>query len=613
MHMSAWWKIPLILIAWTLCAPVQARSLFRAPADTAAPFRREALPLDVDTMTSLSRQLTNLGIAAGRSSEPATRRAGAQLFALATALDPANRQSREAAKRLEEGNAPELPANDQLANDRTRAWSFWSWLTMEQADPDAQAFAACLGDALATADPEASKAEALHKAGEKGRWSSWVPDLSDYQPSKPRLPGQGNSETPDNGGKPGEPKPNQETPRIRLKTADVVMFLNYSDSNQKTFSGLTPVHLNAWTQEPAYQGSNSPFSIQVAGVEEAWHIAKGRDAVLAALHKAHGNLPTNGRVALAFGNKLSYSVPLNDDAFSGPAAVLANAALTGKAPPNDLIIFGAIRTDGKFGLLKRPWEPLLTLNQGSTGRLIVPKDALDLVTGLLVLEKPQFFLRHEVFMAANFTELVEQATPPADGPLAEAIAKFAEIRSRSEGKQVGQFVANPFTRQRLGEITQLCPNHLSARLLFLQASGKRPVHFSTPNLAREIRRCLTPLAWIASADHHTILAPKVETTHAECRKELDAVAYHTDFNDRSLHEQALALVNSLRTMARIIHHAGGPTTTYVWGARDTAVAPQIRQFHTEYTNLFKRLDELSTDNDVPQPQPPPPPPPKPQS
>ena len=614
MNAAAWWRT--ILMTLTLLAAVHGKSLFRAPTDAATPFRRDGLPLDVDTINGLANSLTDLGLAAGRSPEAPLRRAGAQLFALAAALDPANRRAGDAAKRLEAGDFPELPTADQLAAARARAWGIWSWLASPEAGPDGQAFAACLGDAMATVDPHHPKAEPLHGAGEKGHWSTWVGELADYQEPKTRKPDDADSGTAKNGGKTDGGKTGDHSPpngpaQIRLKSAEVTMYLSYVDASTKTtLSGVVPVHMTASTQEPVSNsgsggsGSTPPahhnFSLQVTGVGEAWHVAKSQAAVLAALQKTHGNLPTNANVQLEFGKKIDYSVPLNDDAYSGPAAVLANAALTGKPPVEDLIVFGAIRGDGDFGTLKRPWEPLLSLAQGNSGRLIVPKEALDLLTGLLVLEKPEFFLQHEVFAAANFPQLVEQATPPEQGPLAEAIDKFAEIRRVGEGKPVGQFLAHPATRQRLSEILQLYPDHLSARMLLLQGSGRRPVKFSTANLAREIRRALKPMVWIPTADARGILAAKVESAHTDCRRNLDHLASCVDLQDRQLHEQALALANNLRTMARTIHHSGPPTSTYSqWGPRDKDVAPQIRQIANEHRAYMKRLDDLSADDGAP--------------
>ena len=93
-------------LAFALLAFVAVvRAEFVPPAEGPVPFRRDKLPVDVDTMTALSRQVTVLAEAeAGETAEQ--RRAVAQMAALALALDPSNRQARDLVAAAEKGEKP---------------------------------------------------------------------------------------------------------------------------------------------------------------------------------------------------------------------------------------------------------------------------------------------------------------------------------------------------------------------------------------------------------------------------------------------------------------------------------------------------------------------------
>lgn len=587
--------------AWLAVA--HAAGPFLPPAKDAAPFHRDSLPIDLDTMSSLSRQLAGLGIEAARADRSSRRRAGAQLFALAEVLDPANRNAPESARQLAAGAAPTPPAPAQLASARNHAWQVWSWLSNPQAGPAAHAFAACLGDALATIDPGHPKAEALREKGEQGQWSGWIPEVAAYR-NADRAGNQTPPDAADKGGQttppqnPAHPPSPAKAARIQLKEASVGAPLYYYDSSsQKTLSGRVPVKMTAWTEEPGGEGGGGRFSIRVAGVEDMQRLASSRDLLLGALKDLHGELPAGGHASFSLGDKLSYPVFGNQDAVWGPAAVLLHAALTGQAPAKDVIVSGVIQPQGKFGLPTRPWERLRMLEQGSSGRLLVPRQAADLLPGLLVLEKPEYFLNHEVLVAGTLGELLERAGTPTEGPLAEALAKFAEIRTVSQGKPTAQFVAHPSTRQRLTEVLQLHPDHMSARMLLLQGSGNRPAKFPTAILAREIRNAVKPMAWVQSTTVSQLDANKLDATHASCRAVLDALATKVDLRDRPLQDQALEAVNGLRTVAREVRRAGSVDTGNGWDPRDQLVGPGLRKMSAQYRALMEKLDELTGEDE----------------
>jgi hypothetical protein len=592
----------LIAAAGWLLLPADG-ALFQAPAEVAAPFRPVGLPIDVDTIHSLSRQLVVLGVEAAKAPEPSRRRAGCQLLAVAAALDPLNREARDVAKQLAADGSPVAATRGDPQQARAEVWQLLEWLGSDQAGQDGQTLAGFIGDAMAVIDPDNPRVPGLRQKGEDGRWARWVPDLAAFQEAKPPEPERGGA------GRESTSPPEAKTAGVRLKQAQVLMPVFYYGAEGELASGVLPLRLTAWMDRES-DIERSQMELQIVGMEEGDRLARIRQPLLKLLRDVHGPVPAAAHAMLSLGNKASYAFRTNGTAISAPAAVLLDAAFSGRAPVAGLSVLGALNDQGAMMPPSKPWERLLMMDAHSGGRLIVPKQMSDMLGGLLVLEKPEFFVKHEVLTAANFKELVERAGTPESGSLADALEKFAEIRRVGEGKPVGQFVAHPSTRQRLAEVVQLCPDHSSARMLLLQGGGNRPRCFSKDQLAREIRRSVQPMAWFRETNGHNLDMQALVRTHEACRKELDPLASKVDIQDRPLYEEAIEVVNYLRTLRPLLRRVEETEYKYRWDAMQKLVVPQATTMRTAYGHLMEQLDELTGEDEY-QPGTPPPVPPRP--
>ena len=138
---------------WAITAMTLVAGNFAPPAEGPVAFRRDRLPLDADTMATLSRQLVTL--AQGLDAETAVnRRAAAQMLALATALDPGNGKAREVLAGFQNGSHPPAADAEQLEKSRERVWQDIAWLETPEAGGEGQALAACLADVLVVSDPK---------------------------------------------------------------------------------------------------------------------------------------------------------------------------------------------------------------------------------------------------------------------------------------------------------------------------------------------------------------------------------------------------------------------------------------------------------------------------
>jgi hypothetical protein len=187
--------LPLLCVV-----PLPLAAEFVAPAEGPVPFRRDKLPVDVETMESLSRQLT-LFTGARVADDADELRAVAQMAALALALDPVNRDTRALIDSLKAGGAPAAAEAEEVERARNRAWQVLGWLEMPEAGADGQALAACLGDVMAMADPHHPKARERRSAGEQGAWKGWVADEAAFGPketeTKPEMDEQEGADDPE--------------------------------------------------------------------------------------------------------------------------------------------------------------------------------------------------------------------------------------------------------------------------------------------------------------------------------------------------------------------------------------------------------------------------------
>jgi hypothetical protein len=511
---------------------------FVPPAEGPVPFRRDKLPVDVDTMTALSRQVTVL--AASETGEDAgERRAVAQMAALALALDPANRQAREVIAAAEKGEKPSEPASDELERARNRAWQTLSWLEMPEAGPDGNALAACLGDVLAVADPRHPKAK--ERAGEKGAWKDWVAAKDAFQTKQPVKPVEPEPPT----------EPEKTTPALTLANLELPMPL-WVQNIETGVESMQAVKVS-------FQGEvtgKGPTELEVPGEGVSQRLAKPFRALEAAMEARHGSFPEGLKITLGFGGKVPYSLSRNGAALTGTTALLLEGALTGKVPA--AYTLAQVGEGGKLELPPKFWHSLRALSaMPGGGRLILPEQAADFLPALLTMDDAAFFMKREVLLASTVDELCDLAAAVQEGPAGEAMKRFSEIRKVGEGKALGTFVSHPATQQRLKEITDAFPQHMSARMLALQGSGNRARFLPRPVLAREIRTALEPTAVLATLEvkySDDNVDHGLDKAHEASRTVLDSLsaAGYVDIRDRDLLKSAMEVTDTLRSLARLL-------------------------------------------------------------
>ena len=556
-------KIPIrsffTAVIFTLIAgTLRAEPVFVSPTEAMPPFRRDKLPIDTDAMVSLSQTMTLLSRSVSMAEAPQLR-AAAQALALALALDPANSAARDILSSISGRKSLGNPDPKDLTRAKDQVWQLNKWLASPEAGNDGNLLAALLGDAAAALDPEHPAASEWRKSGERGKWDGWVAPVTAFEKRKP-------IEKPVIAiNNPNSPKPvpnNKLSFELKSTSASIGAVLYDYQPNTDTFI-LGPVALsmeaksNSVSEEGEQQREN--LRINVSCVEAVrWDVSEKVSKpilnALAELHNVDKNQLPQADIRISTGKAGTYSIRRNGEDMTGPGFILANSALTGIAP--EAVFIG--RFDSEAKKLKLPnffWQKLTTLVNAPGGRLVVPAAAGEYLAALLAMEKPEFFMKYEVLLASSPEEAIRLCAMKPDPELAAILARFKEIKDKSDTAALGSYLDNVHVRKRLVEISQAAPYHLSAKLLAIQGAGSRPHFVEKKILAAEILAAFDPLNEYAEMDLLEMNKQKIdamETALEVSRERLGGIERYAEMRDKELIKAPADVIIDLRMMIRVI-------------------------------------------------------------
>jgi hypothetical protein len=450
---------------------------------------------------------------------------------------------------------------------------------------------------MAMADPHHPKARERRSAGEQGAWKGWVADEAAFRSketeTKPEMDEEEEADDPEeNEGKKAA---------LALRELSGAMPLWYFDKDLKQMKlAVVPVQLKASILEPDVDkdGDNDgdddkpkAFEVQVPGEGMTDRFTRAMHKVESAMKARHGSLPHGLQVRLNLG-KVDYSMPRNGEALTGTTALLIDSALSGKLPT--AITLAVVGEDGKLELPPRFWETLraLSASQSTGTRLILPKEASEFLTALVVMDEAAFFMKNEVLLADSVDDLCDFASPTPGEGIAEGLKRFEEVRKVGQGKALGTFAAHPATQQRLREVAEAMPDHASARMLALQGSGSRPRFLQQSVVALEIRSALEPIGFQMTEDSDDVDAENLEKVHEVSRAKLDGLAGFIDIRDRDLHKAATDFADSLRPLARLLLKKDGDANS---NELERKQEESYRSVRREYLRVMQELDQVVGD------------------
>lgn len=530
---------------WVVTSSCLWAGNFVAPAEGPVAFRRDKIPLDSDAMAGISRQM--VALARGLDGETAaSRRSAAQMLALAIALDPGNNQARSVISEFESGKHRRETDTEQLHKSLDRVRNYLAWLESPEAGSQGQALAACLADVVLVSNPNQSSVQA-----ERGAWKTWIADVTAFEPPPaPEMPTQADA-VPDTSGVPQS--------GFLLEKAQVFT-VTWTRTGTEAAGGwkqkISPLQMVAKPPKSKHE-KPMPFSISIGPNSEEGAFRELGQTLTRLLQSRHGTLPAGGQVLINGPDLGLQLVPQRRQSISAAAAVLADAAISGREP--DAVILGVVDESGAFELPTRFWDQLLALGPGDGGRLILPTAAAGYLPSLLALEKPQVFFDYEIMLAANFEQLLAFSAKNPDDAVVKSMASFREIREKAGTQPIGPYLANVFVRRRLVDLVQTDPAHFSAKMLAIQGAGNRPVHLTRNILASELRLAIEPMEWLMKAKANNLDPEelgRLGDTYEICRAQVDRLIRYASKEDRPMLDRVQDMVTGIRSMDRTARTGG---------------------------------------------------------
>lgn len=532
-------------------------------------FKLEKIPLQVHTIKEMSVQLLTLS-QRPQDKSAAQRRASAQMLALATRLDPMNQQAREAEIAIKKGKIIAPVDKDRELKAKSKLRVYRQWLSSPEAGKDANLLANHLVDATKTLNGNTINNVDLCN------WDGLVSNFyaAEEKPTQKKPEVAINKPTENQNTTGGNPQKKPKAPTVKfqitkLKCHAPLNTFSYKERfsleenrkiNKKVPShGISPINIAITNQlggddshTPSLQFSFSPQIPQDYNIEKNLQLGQTIDSTLKSLILSrHPNLP-NAKINIDF-NKSTYERS-NKLAVTAPIAVMLEASITKQPLRDDIHFCAAIKSDGKLSRPENFWRLIQILRKSETGgRLIVAEEGVELLIQLLVFGEPDFFTRWEVFSAATLDDAMHAATQTPPSNIDKAHKIFATIQGLTKKSEVTQLAVNKVVRQRLGEVVQLAPNHISAKVLLVQGGTKRPMRFSEKALAHELLPTITRIDQFMLREFNSRIpgSAKLKAFHKKLRAKLDPIERMIDRSHADLYESTVKLSNGFRRLMTV--------------------------------------------------------------
>ncbi|MEP4077769.1 hypothetical protein [Haloferula sp.] len=562
-------KLTLVLV---LAMSSLVGAAFVPPADGPVPFRRDKLPVDVDTMMALSKQLVVLA-AETNTKNPKEARRAAQMLGLSLALDPTNRRSLQLTKRLEGGSLGESAGSGEVDQATSRAWHLTGWLAQPEAGADGNALAACLTDILVSVDPGHPRAVERDGKGEQGKWKGWVAPLDAFKDAKKVVVSKDD--------KPEPPSNKVDKSALKIPEASVEIPLWYTEKESKKLV-FRPV---AVKMEAKISGDGKELWVKLPGENQSEQEAKVGKWLKTFLAGRYEGIPNGLGYRFSFPKGVTYSEGRNGKVLLGAILVLADSALSGKAPQG--MVFAEVDNDGSLKVPTRFWQTIRLLADQKPGRqLVLPASAKDFMPALITLDKAEFFFNFEVLMASDAASLCELASSSPPEKVVQAHAAFGSIRKARGSRSLGGFLTHSSTQQRLKQLISIFPDHVSARMLALRGTSQWPKRLTREIYAREIRAVMEPFGKYFKTDGWSKVDGKeLEANVDASREQLAAIEkLFASVSDRQeLHTRAMNVAKILSSLADDAKRSSSDDGSR-WDHE-----PAFREAWGEYVNTMRYL------------------------
>lgn len=258
--------------------------------------------------------------------------------------------------------------------------------------------------------------------------------------------------------------PSAEAPPVKLRTAALSLLL--LDAPTRSVAIARPASLEARAEQ---SGKNSaPVLTFSKGNQEM------ETALQCGIAGLRSQIPTFPAGLTVQYDLVGDYAKHEHDCAALACTVLLHSLVTGKELNPKIILCGGVGKDATITPAHALGLRLRTLPD--TGSVIIgvamesEADARDLA----LMGEPETLLRCEIIGLGNLTDALGLAAKEPADHFAKAHELFESVRIACGNTPLATFLKNPKVQQRLTEILQIAPQHLSARLLLQTALGKLP-------------------------------------------------------------------------------------------------------------------------------------------
>lgn len=479
--------------------PSSADPTFIPPDETYPLIDRGQIPLDIPAIESLAKDLATLADRPIPSKADGLR-VQAMLLALAQRLSPAQETAREVLLGLEEGSYNPVSSQEDRNEAKDRCLASTKWLLDRPKESVGQLLGQQILDVLSFVQPKHQLLRKHDSEGMAQRWQGVVASIERFGGGKlaPITP------MPPVVQKPDPSMPNPQTPPGEKKEPDFKLTEFLIDTPMITTNKLLGAYPNLTSlslvlREASNEGGKGKISFKP-------RLDKGdptAEALYSQLRDFFKNqkqeLPSNYNFHLGTGTAAHHK--LNQSNFVAPLAMMLDSALTGRTLKSNVILFAKLESDGSLTRPAESWKLIQALRKqrpAPNTRFLVPPEMEAELEGLLVQEDAAFLLRFEVIGCRDFSEARELFYTAGEIPsgLTQASVIYRDIVEKASPrmKDLGSFLVYDSVEKRLADAVRSHSHHLSAKVLFKQASGHRPDKFSRRVFAMEYREFMSSLA-----------------------------------------------------------------------------------------------------------------------
>lgn len=511
------------------------------PANDSQPLvRRDLLPLDVDAIRELADHLALLADGP-RPTSASLFRNRVQTVTLSQRLSPAQPRALAILEAFSNNDKRAKPDEEKVESAKREVLTSANWLAKLPANTEGHHLGQLLLDIL---QPIAENEPALklrtHK-GAQNRWQGVVSKVAAFNvPEKKLIKEQPKKTAP----APAPPAIKKPAYAVTALLTEVPMITK--DKKEAPLKMLGLIKTSLVITRP-----NQQRTLNIKP-DPGFPTDKIHNTLKEFFKSIDQPLPSEGTLNINTDDRHYHSA--NQKNIIAPLAMMLDAAISGRTLRKNTILFADLQPDGFLRKPAKTWDLLLELEKlriprGS--RIIVGSGLTEEMTGLLVLEKVEFFTKYEVIEAPSFQAARElfydDGNPSPD--LASAIVGYQEVCEKANlATNLNTFLSLSAVENRLIKVRDSSPHHISTHMLATQ-SIRRPAYFTRFMFAQELDRRLQKISTFKYSDEQDS-DRLLKDSYKEIRKSLDALARRLERAESQQLDRAVDLIKDLNSIGR---------------------------------------------------------------